>query len=711
MYEAKRDRSDKTPERSLRQSSELTRNPGAIPLDRSRSPSLLQLQRMYGNRHVQRLVCQMRQSPLISHAQIQSQLTIGAANDRYEQEADRVAAQVMQMPDSRRSQGIQRQPEEEINHKPLATAISPLIQQERPAAPSENSFTASAAIEQHLEHEQTKGSPLPDGVRSFMEPRFGSDLSQVRVHTDHTAIQMNRELGAHAFTHGQHIYYGAGKQPGRDELTAHEITHIFQQTGAVQSSRLVQRVVEVRPPGRGEASAFERRQELIDRLNRQSPAIRYSLADRVLQYEVLDEAALTNFDRQMQSFIDRGEVVPMRLINRSGLVDGQPLLIDSLQLAYVDLDDMLASDDLSFQLNLIHFLVERFGVRNYERRIGTDMSAAFPRAHQAGIDAETEHLRSVIGDPTIRFNHEREENGRTIFVYRSREGYQIVHVFGRNRGGVQGGQVFVRSRDNRRLTIEQLRAERAGTASGAAAPNSPRFQLTLPSLLQPPNPAAQYHLGNDFQLHLDPAIEAMIAAQQIRQRLSQPNLQATLAAISLPIPLPNATSGPNPFSLPMLPQAPPLTPQAGPSSPRPGTWGDVLSAVIGLPQVRPLVDQAQARATQAAESAWQGIPPTGQHIIVGAGIGLGVGGLTWVLADPNLRTSLSQLSTPLNDRVIPIPGLTGLGLEVNTGNGNLMLGLHLDLGQLLPPFLGFGAGSFNPIGAPPQPQPLTLPGP
>jgi len=43
---------------------------------------------------------------------------------------------------------------------------------------------------------------------------------------------MNKELGAQAFAHGSDIYYGAGKLPAKDELTAHELTHVVQQTGA-----------------------------------------------------------------------------------------------------------------------------------------------------------------------------------------------------------------------------------------------------------------------------------------------------------------------------------------------------------------------------------------------------------------------------------------------------------------------------------------------
>lgn len=67
-----------------------------------------------------------------------------------------------------------------------------------------------------------------------MEPRFGHDFRGVRVHTGGDAVQMNRELGAQAFAHGSDIYFGAGKSPGNNELTAHELTHAVQQNGSNQ---------------------------------------------------------------------------------------------------------------------------------------------------------------------------------------------------------------------------------------------------------------------------------------------------------------------------------------------------------------------------------------------------------------------------------------------------------------------------------------------
>ncbi|MGD9788977.1 MAG: DUF4157 domain-containing protein, partial [Sulfuricellaceae bacterium] len=59
------------------------------------------------------------------------------------------------------------------------------------------------------------------------------DFSQVKVHTDNEAAQMNQALGARAFTYGRDIFFGAGEyapetQSG-EHLLAHELAHVIQQ--------------------------------------------------------------------------------------------------------------------------------------------------------------------------------------------------------------------------------------------------------------------------------------------------------------------------------------------------------------------------------------------------------------------------------------------------------------------------------------------------
>ena len=73
-----------------------------------------------------------------------------------------------------------------------------------------------------------------------MEPRFGHDFSRVRIHVDGAAADSARAVGAHAYTLGQHIVFGAGQyHPQTDagrRLLAHELTHVVQQGPGVAAS-------------------------------------------------------------------------------------------------------------------------------------------------------------------------------------------------------------------------------------------------------------------------------------------------------------------------------------------------------------------------------------------------------------------------------------------------------------------------------------------
>ncbi len=131
--------------------------------------------------------------------------------------------------------------EEELQAKPLGSGTL-----QREAMPEEEeavqakgapdaALPAGSNLESRLSSSQGGGSPLPNDVRSFMEPRFGADFSGVRVHTGSDAVQMNRDLNAQAFTHKQDVYFGSGKAPAKDGLTAHELTHVVQQTQSIRT--------------------------------------------------------------------------------------------------------------------------------------------------------------------------------------------------------------------------------------------------------------------------------------------------------------------------------------------------------------------------------------------------------------------------------------------------------------------------------------------
>jgi hypothetical protein len=145
---------------------------------------------------------------------LQTKLSIGASNDPLEQEADRVADQVLAAP----------------SHSSIS-GIPPLIQRYSRQA-TEGTDTAPTSVERAL---ASSGRPLEPVLRQDMEQRFGHDFSGVRVHSGSAAAQSARELNALAYTAGRDIVFDAGKfAPSTNDgrrLLAHELTHVVQQRG------------------------------------------------------------------------------------------------------------------------------------------------------------------------------------------------------------------------------------------------------------------------------------------------------------------------------------------------------------------------------------------------------------------------------------------------------------------------------------------------
>lgn len=160
---------------------------------------------------------------------LQTKLRINEPGDEYEREADRVAAQVMQMPKGQSEGGVQQGHSRPLVQRP---ADQPSFASAEPAPPLVSNVLGAA------------GQPLDTATRAFFEPRFGHDFGFVRVHADQAAAASANAVNARAYTVGSHIAFAAGHyspttKPGQ-RLIAHELSHVLQQ-GASVAAGTVQR--------------------------------------------------------------------------------------------------------------------------------------------------------------------------------------------------------------------------------------------------------------------------------------------------------------------------------------------------------------------------------------------------------------------------------------------------------------------------------------
>ena len=182
-----------------------------------------QLQRDYGNQYVQRLVKHISRQRAEA---VQAKLTVGSAGDKYEQEADRIAKELVASSSPPNSEAVQRQGEEEEELQ-----MKPQLEQRVGA----EGGGVDREFEQSIQQARGHGQPLPDEVRSSIGGALGADLSEVRVHTGSESDALNDSVSARAFTTGQDVFFAEGEyDPGSAagrEILAHELVQVVQQGG------------------------------------------------------------------------------------------------------------------------------------------------------------------------------------------------------------------------------------------------------------------------------------------------------------------------------------------------------------------------------------------------------------------------------------------------------------------------------------------------
>ena len=146
-----------------------------------------------------------------SQENLQPKLKIGAPDDKYEREADRVADRIMRQPLS------EKEEEETVQAK---------------AVPGQEMGSSIAIPDGFL---AGGGRLLPPSTKHFLESRLGHDFSHVRIHDGAPAAEAAQSINARAFTLGRDVVFNKGEySPDSDRgkrLLAHELTHVIQQGG------------------------------------------------------------------------------------------------------------------------------------------------------------------------------------------------------------------------------------------------------------------------------------------------------------------------------------------------------------------------------------------------------------------------------------------------------------------------------------------------
>ncbi len=274
----------------------------------------------------------------------------------------------------------------------------------------------------------------------------------------------------------------------------------------------------------------------------------------------------------------------------------------------------------------------------------------------------------------------------------------------RRRQTATGTPRFLRHTGRSDLTVQ--RDGDGPTPSPAARP----LQLPRPSLLQAPDPYAAFRPHLELQYRFGGEDPLPLLSQLLDPARLQPQLQAAAASgAAVPAagttgpgatPVPSSATSPTPAVTPAAAAGGHAEGESG--GPRAGSVGDVLGAVAALPQVRLVLDQARAQALGQLSRYWHGADTGERAAFVAASVSVAAGTLAPLLIHPSSRQEILPL---LNGRVIPVPLLPGYGVEFNFGTSSIMVGVHVDVGQLLPGSWGFGPASFHPIGGPPQPEP------
>lgn len=274
---------------------------------------------------------------------------------------------------------------------------------------------------------------IPDPLKTGLEQLSGMDLSSVRVHANSSKPARKNAL---AYTQGQDIHLG----PGQEKHLPHEGWHAVQQMqGRVKPTMQAKGVSfndnvnlereadqmgskATRPDQTSESgpkklslgktsgeSVAQRKlkltgltaaeqKEFVTKMNDGS-TMEFELdASGFVQQKYMPAIATDEYSTQMVAAITDAQTVKLNLVTQDDAVFG-----DSFASGKVDYVDMVGMSARLFRSNLMHFVVERFAISNYEANKATASRADFLKAHKKGQEAQERQMKEWYPTKTIKY--------------------------------------------------------------------------------------------------------------------------------------------------------------------------------------------------------------------------------------------------------------------------------------------------------------------
>ena len=314
----------------------------------------------------------------------------------------------------------------------VSTPLPPQRAVGKSAAPGfTHDFSRIAVHASEREDQAANGIGLSGRLKSGLETLGGVDLSGVRVHP---SSSKPAHLHASAFTEGHDIYLG----PGEEKHLAHEGWHVVQQmqgrvrptvqAGAVamnddaalerEADLMASKATSLDPAPSAAVPRSERgvhrhevaqrklqitglddtkRKKFVTKMSEDSP-VTFELDAGVVKRKDATAKATDEYSKQITAAIDDAQSVALALVKQDDTIFG-----DSFASGQVDYDDMMGMSSVLFRSNVMHFVVERFSIKDYETNKATASREDFLKAHKKGQEAQEKQLKELYPKKTIKY--------------------------------------------------------------------------------------------------------------------------------------------------------------------------------------------------------------------------------------------------------------------------------------------------------------------